>query len=223
VQGRGITTRLTGELEVRSTAGLNVPPRVTGEIRTVSGQYRAYSQQLDIESGVASFSGALDNPALNILAIRPNISVRAGVQVTGTAQQPRVKLYSESGLTDAEILSWVVLGRSTANGGAEAALLQQAALALLAGGKGSSGGVAKKLGLDEIGFKGPGSGSDASSAALTFGKRLSQKLYVTYEHGLSGALGSLYIFYDLTRRLTLRGQAGGTKNGLDLIYTLTYN
>ena len=223
VQGRGITTRLTGELEVRSTAGLNVPPRVTGEIRTASGQYRAYSQQLDIESGVASFSGALDNPALNILAIRPNISVRAGVQVTGTAQAPRVKLYSESGLTDAEILSWVVLGRSTANGGAEAALLQQAALALLAGGKGSSGGVAKKLGLDEIGFKGPGSGADASAAALTFGKRLSQKLYVTYEHGLSGAMGSLYMFYDLTRRLTLRAQAGGTKNGLDLIYTLTYN
>jgi translocation and assembly module TamB len=222
VQGRGITTRLTGALEISSTAGLNVPPRVIGEIRTASGQYRAYSQQLDIESGVARFNGALDNPSLDILAIRPNISVRAGVQVTGTAQAPRVKLYSESGLTDAEILSWVVLGRSTANGGAEAALLQQAALALLSGGKGSSGNVAKKLGLDEIGFKGPGSGSDASAAALTFGKRLSQKLYVTYEHGLSGALGSLYIFYDLTRRLTLRGQAG-VKSGLDLIYTLTYN
>ncbi|WPB56626.1 translocation/assembly module TamB domain-containing protein [Xylophilus sp. GOD-11R] len=223
VQGKGITTRLTGELEIRSTAGLNVPPRVTGEIRTVSGQYRAYSQQLDIESGVASFSGAYDNPALNILAIRPNITVRAGVQVTGTAQAPRVRLYSESGLTDAEILSWVVLGRSTANGGAEAALLQQAALALLSGDKGSSGGVAKKLGLDEIGFKGPGSGNNASAAALTFGKRLSQNLYVTYEAGLSGAVGSLYIFYDLTRRLTLRGQAGSTKNGLDLIYTLMFN
>ncbi|QHI99382.1 translocation/assembly module TamB [Xylophilus rhododendri] len=223
VQGRGITTRLTGQLEIRSTAGLGLPPRVTGEIRTASGQYRAYSQQLDIESGVASFSGAIDNPALDILAIRPNISVRAGVRVTGTAQAPQVKLYSESGLTDAEILSWVVLGRSTANGGAEAALLQQAALALLAGGKGSSGGMAKRVGLDEIGFKGPGSGSDASTAALTFGKRISQKLYVTYEHGLSGAVGSLYIFYDLTRRLTLRGQAGSSKNGLDLIYTLTYN
>ena len=223
VQGRGITTRLTGQLEVRSTAGLNLPPRVTGEIRTASGQYRAYSQQLDIESGLARFNGAYDNPSLDILAIRPNISVRAGVQITGTAQAPRVKLYSDPVLTDAETLSWVVLGRSTANGGAEAALLQQAALALLAGGKGSSGGVAKKLGLDEIGFKGPGSGNAASAAALTFGKRLSQKLYVTYEHGLSGAIGSLYIFYDLTRRLTLRGQAGGTKNGLDLIYTLTYN
>ncbi len=222
VQGRGITTRLAGQLDIRSSAGLNLPPRVTGEIRTVRGQYRAYGQQLDIESGLARFSGAYDNPALDILAIRPNITVRAGVQVTGTAQNPQVRLYSDPVLTDAETLSWVVLGRSTANGGAEAALLQQAALALLSGSKGGSGNVAKRLGLDEIGFKGPGTGADASSAALTFGKRISQKFYLTYEASLSGALGTIYIFYDLTRRLTLRGQTGA-KNAVDLIYTLSYN
>ena len=68
----------------------------------------------------------------------------------------------------------MVLGRSAASGGAEAALLQQAALALLGGGAGSgTGGIAKRVGLDEIGFKGPGTGEDASAAALTFGKRLS--------------------------------------------------
>jgi translocation and assembly module TamB len=222
VQGRGITTRLAGQLDIRSSAGLNLPPRVTGEIRTVRGQYRAYGQQLDIESGLARFSGAYDNPALDILAIRPNITVRAGVQVTGTAQNPQVRLYSDPVLTDAETLSWVVLGRSTANGGAEAALLQQAALALLSGSKGGSGNVAKRLGLDEIGFKGPGTGADASSAALTFGKRISQKFYLTYEASLSGALGTVYIFYDLTRRLTLRGQTGA-KSAVDLIYTLSYN
>ncbi len=82
--------------------------------------------------------------------------------------------------------------------------------------------MAKRLGLDDIGFKGPGTGADASSAALTFGKRISQKFYLSYEHSLSGALGTIYIFYDLTRRLTLRGQTGG-KSALDLIYTLSYN
>ncbi|KAF1048539.1 translocation/assembly module TamB domain-containing protein [Xylophilus sp.] len=226
VQGRGITTRLAGKVEVRSTAGLDQPPRLTGEIRTVAGRYRAYSQQLDVESGLIRFNGPLDNPSLDILALRPNISVRAGVRVTGTAQSPSVKLYSESSLTDAEILSWVVLGRSTANGGAEAALLQQAALAFLSGGKGPGGaGIANRLGLDEIGFKGPTSATGttaAEAAALTFGKRLSQNLYVTYERSLSGTLGALYIFYDLSRRLTLRGQTG-VKSAVDLIYTLAYD
>ncbi|TNV42342.1 translocation/assembly module TamB domain-containing protein, partial [Corallococcus exiguus] len=130
---------------------------------------------------------------LDVLAIRPNISVRAGVQVTGTAKAPRVALYSDPDLPDAEKLSWVVLGRSTAAGGAEAALLQQAALALLGGGgNNSAGNFANRLGLDEIGFRGANSGAsgeDASGAALTFGKRLSKDLYVTYERSLSGALG----------------------------------
>ncbi len=45
---------------------------------------------------------------------------------------------------------------------------------------------------------------------------------MTYERSLSGALGTLYIFYDLSRRLTLRAQTGA-QSAVDLIYTLRYN
>ena len=222
VQGRGITTRLEGELNISSTS-LNAPPRITGEVRTVKGQYRAYGQQLDVETGLARFNGPYDNPSLDILAIRPNISHRAGVQVTGTALAPRVRLYSEPALSDVETLSWVVLGRASASSGGESVLMQQAALALLGGfGKGGSGGsLASKLGLDEIGFKGP-SGGDLRESGVTLGKRLSKDFYVTYESSLAGALGTIYIFYDLTQRLTLRGQAG-TLSAMDLIYTVKYD
>jgi translocation and assembly module TamB len=223
VQGRGITTRLEGQLEIR-VAALNAPPRITGEVRTVKGQYRAYGQQLDVESGLARFNGPFDNPALDILALRPNISQRAGVQVSGTAQAPRVKLYSEPALSDVETLSWVVLGRASASSSGESILMQQAALALLGGlGKGGSGGsLASRLGLDEIGFKGPASGAELRESAVTLGKRLSKDFYVTYESSFNGMLGTLYIFYDLTQRLTLRGQAGQL-SAMDLIYTVKYD
>ncbi|ADU39335.1 translocation/assembly module TamB domain-containing protein [Variovorax paradoxus] len=223
VQGRGITTRLEGDLEIRSTK-LNAPPRITGEVKTVKGQYRAYGQQLDVETGVARFNGPFDNPQLDILAIRPNISQRAGVQISGSAQSPRVKLYSEPALSDAETLSWVILGRASATSGGESALLQQAALAVLGkiGKSGSGGSLASRFGLDELGFKGPGSGGDLRESAVTLGKRLSKDFYVTYERSVGGTFGTLFIFYDLTTRLTLRGQAGQT-SGLDLIYTLKYD
>lgn len=223
VQGRGITTRLEGDLEIRSTR-LNAPPRITGEVKTVKGQYRAYGQQLDVETGVARFNGPFDNPALDILAIRPNLSQRAGVQITGSAQSPRVKLYSEPALSDAETLSWVILGRASATSGGESALLQQAALSLLGkiGGGGTGGSLASRFGLDELGFKGPGSGGDLRESAVTLGKRLSKDFYVTYERSLGGTFGTIFIFYDLTQRLTLRGQAGQT-SGLDLIYTVKYD
>lgn len=223
LQGHGITTRLTGELDIRSSAASAGQPRVTGELRTVQGRYRAWGQALDVESGLLRFNGPYDNPALDVLALRPNISVRAGVQVTGTAQAPRVRLYSDPELPDAEKLSWVVLGRSASAGGAEAALLQQAALAMLGRGGGDlTGGIARQMGLDEIGFKGPQAGEDASEAALTLGKRLSKDLYVTYERSLSGVLGTIYIFYDLSKRLTLRGQTG-VQSAVDLIYTVRYD
>lgn len=222
LSGHGITTRLTGEVDIRSSAVPGAPPRVTGEVRTDEGRYRAWGQMLNVETGLIRFNGPYNNPSLDILALRPNISVRAGVQVTGTAQAPRVKLYSDPELPDAEKLSWVVLGRDAAAGGAEAAVLQQAALALLGRGNNPGGGIASRLGLDEIGVKGPGSGEDAASAALTFGKRLSKDLYVTYERSLSGTLGTLYIFYDLTRSLTLRGQTG-EKSAVDIIYTVKYD
>jgi len=225
LQGQGITTRLTGTLEIRASAATGGQPRVTGEVRTVAGRYRAWGQMLDVESGLLRFNGPYDNPALDVLALRPHISVRAGVQVSGTAQAPRVRLYSDPALPDAEKLSWVVLGRSASAGGAEAAVLQQAALALLGRGGGDlTGDIARQLGLDEIGVKGPqaGAGADASEAALTLGKRLTKDLYVTYERSLSGVLGTLYIFYDLSRRLQLRGQTG-MQSAVDLIYTVRYD
>ena len=221
LQGFGITTRLEGELQVRGSSVASAPPRITGEVRTVQGRYRAWGQALNVETGIARFNGPYNNPSLEILAIRPNIAVRAGVKVTGSAQAPRVRLFSDPDLPDAEILSWVVVGRSTAGGGAEAALLQQAALALLGGQGGGTGSIAQRLGVDEIGFKGPGNGNgeDAGGAAITLGKRLSSKLYVTYEQSLSGAMGAIYIFYDLTKRLTLRGQTG-SQSAVDIIYTV---
>ncbi|MBO9645523.1 MAG: translocation/assembly module TamB domain-containing protein [Pseudacidovorax sp.] len=222
VQGRGITTRLEGKLDIRATS-TTAPPRVTGEIRTVQGQYRAYGQALDVESGIVRFNGPVDNPQLDILALRPNISQRAGVQITGSAQAPRVKLYSDPPLSDAEVLSWVVLGRASAASGGEAQLMQQAALALLGrlGAGGEGGSLASRFGLDEIGFKGGGNG-DVAGSAITLGKRLSDDFYVTYERSLAGTLGTIYFFYDLTRNLTLRGQAG-IQSGIDLIYTVQYD
>ncbi|WP_042415045.1 translocation/assembly module TamB domain-containing protein [Comamonas aquatica] len=210
LQGYGITTRLEGQLQVANG------PRITGEVHTVNGRYRAWGQALDVEKGTVRFSGPYANPAIDITAIRPNIAVRAGVKVTGSANRPLVTLFSEPDMSDAEKLSWVVMGRSAATNGAETAFLQQAALALLSGGN-TGGNFAGQLGLDEVGFKGP-SDDGTEGAAVTVGKRLSKDLYVAYEQSLSGAMGTLYIFYDLSRRLTLRGQTG-VQTAVDLIYT----
>lgn len=218
VQGRGIETRLAGTLQVGGDSVAE--PRLAGTIRTVGGEYRAYGQRLDIERGVLRFTGPADNPSLDVLAIRPRLAQRVGVQVTGTAQAPFVRLYAEPDLPEAEKLSWLVLGRAAAAGGAETALLQSAALALLQSRTGTGGGKgpAALLGLDELGFRREG----AEGPAVTLGKRLGRNLYASYERSLTGALGTLFVFYDLSQRLTVRAQAG-ERAAVDLIFTFAYD
>ena len=102
----------------------------------------------------------------------------------------------------------------------------EAALALLGGkGKGLSGGLTEALGLDELSVRGGASNSDGSTtggATVTLGKRVSRDFYVAYERSLAGTLGTLSIFYDLSRRFTLRAQTGA-QSAVDLIFTLRYD
>jgi translocation and assembly module TamB len=211
LSGQGLTTRLEGELTVRSNTIGSGSFSVFGEVRTDQGRYRAWGQVLNVETGVVRFNGPYTNPSLNLLAIRPEIDVRAGVRVTGTLNAPRVQLFSEPELPEGEKLSWVILGRPITVASAEGTSMQQAALGVAAGQLG--GKVAAGLGLDEIGL---------GETGVSVGKRISNELYLTYEAGLSGAASTLFIFYDITRRLTVRAQTGEA-SAVDLVYTITFD
>jgi translocation and assembly module TamB len=216
VTGRGVDTRLAGSLEIAgASAGL---PQMRGLIHTVGGTYLAYGQRLNIDKGELRFTGPADDPALDVLAIRPNLTPKVGVQVTGRAQAPHIELYSEAGLAGAETLSYLLLGTSAAEGSAQTALLQRAAAALLAGRGGTGKTLAGRLGLDDISVSGAG----GSNAVVRVGKRFAENFYAAYERSLSGATGTLFIFYDVSRRVTVRAEAG-ERMGMDLILTFAFD
>ncbi|NNU43875.1 translocation/assembly module TamB domain-containing protein [Ramlibacter montanisoli] len=216
VTGRGVDTRLAGSLQVQASAAGT--PQIVGLIRTAGGTYEAYGQRMNIERGELRFTGPADNPALDILALRPNMTEKVGVLVTGRAQSPHVELYSEGGLSEAETLSYVVLGRSSSGGGAETALLQRAATALLSGRRGTGKGIAGSLGLDDLSVR-PDS---TSGAVVRVGKRFADNFYAAYERSLSGTMGTLFIF---SRRFAQGDGAGGggERAGLDLIFTFAFD
>jgi len=98
-------------------------------VRTVGGNYDAYGQKLTIDRGVITFTGAVENPRLDIEATRPKTDIQVGVRVGGSAQNPRVRLFSEPDLPDVDKLSWLVLGRASSGlGRTDTALLQRAAV-----------------------------------------------------------------------------------------------
>jgi translocation and assembly module TamB len=209
VSGEGLRTDVAGK--VRITAVPEGTLSAKGTIRAVNGTYFAFGQRLTIRRGQLIFDGPIDDPALDIVALRPNLQVEAGVAVSGTVRVPRVQLTSEPPVPDGEKLSWLVLGQGLErSSAADAAALQAAAATLLGSGRTPIGtSVARAVGLDDISIRAAAAESGGTGAqVVAVGKRLSDRLYVVFEQGLSVANNALKVEYALTRSVTLRAEAG---------------
>ncbi len=224
LRGKGLDAQLAGSVRVRM--GERRAPRVNGSIRVVSGTYAAYGQRLAIERGVLNFTGAYDNPGLNIRAVRKRPegeelsehNVEAGVEVRGTALAPSAKLVSTPSVPDSEKLAWLVLGHGTADmAGNEMSLLGTAAGALLGGSGGPS--LANRVGLDELGVT---QAKGLESTVVTVGKKLSSRAYLSFEQGAGSATSLVKLRYKLNSRVTLQVQTG-TNNALDVLYNWAFD
>ena len=224
VRGKGLDAQLAGALRVRMVQSR--APRVNGSIHVVSGTYAAYGQKLAIERGVINFTGAYDNPGLNIRAVRKRpegdelteTNVEAGVEVRGTVLAPVAKLVSTPTVPDSEKLAWLVLGHGMDTmAGNEMGLLGTAASALFSG-KGG-GGLASKVGLDELGVS---QAKGLESTVVTVGKKLSSRAYLSFEQGAGTATSLVKLRYKLNSRVSLQFQTG-TNNALDVLYTWAFD
>ena len=170
------------------------------------------------ERGVLSFNGPIENPQLDIEAVRPNLDVRVGVAVTGTVLVPRIRLFSEPEMSDAEKLSWLLRGRaSDGPGSGDSALLQAAAMALISGDEPSAlDQFFNVFGLDDLSVR--QSDSAGGGAIVSVGKQLSRNWYVGYERGLNATTGTWQLIYRIAQRFTLRAQSG-EDSSLDVIWT----
>ena len=215
LRGRGIDTLLGGNLTFTAPDGKLA---LDGTVNAVRGTYAAYNQKLQIERGAITFSGALDNPRLDILAIRPNLDVRVGVAITGTTRQPRVSLYSDPDMSDNAKISWLVLGRPPEeSGGGDTALLQAAAMAILSGeGDTTAARIARLNPLDT--FSVHQTDGVVRDTVLTVGKQLSERWYIGYERTLNQTAGNWQLIYRLAQRFTIRLQTG-IDNSIDVIWS----
>ncbi|MDE2595050.1 MAG: translocation/assembly module TamB domain-containing protein, partial [Burkholderiales bacterium] len=220
LRGRGLDTDLTGNLKFTTP---NNRPALQGTVRAVKGTYAAYGQKLTIERGAIVFTGPIENPRLDILAMRKqspmaaSSDVKVGVQIAGTAQDPRISLYSDPSMSETDKLSWLVLGRGPSGlGGADIGLLQSAAVALLSGeGPSTTDNIMTSLGLDELSLH--QSDGTVRETVVNVGKQLSKYWYLGYERNLNATSGNWQLIYRLAQRFTLRAQTG-VDNAVDLIW-----
>lgn len=218
LRGLGLDAQLTGAVTL---SGLTqYQPHTEGSIEVKQGTYMAYGQVLSIERGIINFSGPMGNPGINIRAMRNSKPINAGVEITGSAFSPITKLVSDPDVPESEKLSWLVLGHGLDSAGKnDYGMLSLAAGALLSQGESVplQTQLARAAGLDEFSF----AGGDAESASLTFGKRLTSQLYLSYVKSISGLLDVARLTFDITPRWSLRAEAGA-ESAVDVLYTFSF-
>jgi translocation and assembly module TamB len=137
-----------------------------------------------------------------------------------------VRLVSNPPVPDGEKLSWLLTGQGLDRAGrGDIAMLGAASASLLGQGKKPiTTQIANQVGLDDISVRDSGNAvtTGQSTQVVAFGKRISDRLSLVYEQGLTVANNALRIEYALSRTLTLRAEAG-TISSLGLYYRRSYD
>jgi len=219
IQAFGLDSNLEGQL--RFVVPEDDEPQAHGEVRLIGGMFEAYGQQLEIERGTMIFTGPLDDPIINVRAIRKidstTGSVTAGINLTGRAQNLSSTIFSDPSMSEADALSYLILGRpledaTSADGSnlsntAYSLGLRQAALI--------SNQIGQTVGLDELTV----AGDNQNTTELVAGKQINPDLYARYAYGVFTKLGHLLLRYRLSDSFMIEVGAGETQS-MDIVYTI---
>ncbi len=207
--GFGLTAKVQGRVHI----GDNLDTR--GELWLNDGRYRAYGQKLDVRRARLLFAGPLDQPYLDIEAIRKTDDVVAGIRLSGSAEQPTTQIFSEPAMSQEQALSYLVLGRPLSTSGEDNNMLAQAALGLgLMGSAGVTSDLAKNLGIQDFELDTQGSGN--ATAVVASGK-ITEKLSLRYGVGVFEPASTIALRYLLSKKVYLE-VASGVASSLDIFY-----
>ena len=248
----GFKGNLDGKMNISGRP--NQPIIATGRIGVVNGSYNAYGRSLVISktSYIQYNSTPINNPSLYVEATKKinvlsaqnlqNVgdrTITVGVLVTGTARQPNVTLISTPPLSQADILSYLILGSpSGSHSNSNISLLLSAidSLNLSKGKGGKAGGIVDQikqgLGFSELGIEREAPYSQLGipvdqRTSFVIGRHLTDRIYVRYSFDLTGSNitqgNVLTIRYLLNKNWAVQGVNSRLGYGGDILYTIEKN
>ncbi len=217
IDAAGLRGRIEGSLLAIQTDDGVASGR--GDVRVIDGSFGAFGQRLTIEQGRLLFTGGpIDDPGLDIRAVRKIDEITAGAQVRGTLSEPEISVFSDPPMPRAEALSYLTVGKSIndLDSGEQASVDSAANSLAVSGGNLLAREIGGRLGFDEVGVA---EGTEPGSASLVIGKYLNPRLFVSYGVGLFDAVNELRVRYRLSSQWTVEA-ASGDQSSADLVYTI---
>lgn len=212
VRGRGLDVELGGSIKLTGNLGA---PVAVGKFTLQRGRLDLLGRRLAFDSGTLGFAGSLI-PQLDMKATTTIDSTTVTVEVTGAADDPKFVFSSSPSMPDDEILAQLVFGKAMSKL-SPLQIAQLANSAAVLAGVGGNSSLLDKLrnatGVDDLNVT-TDSGGDT---AVSVGKYINDKTYLTIEKGAKSGSGKATINLDVGRGLKLRGEAtesGATKGGI---------
>ncbi|WED43715.1 translocation/assembly module TamB domain-containing protein [Legionella cardiaca] len=253
---KGLKGFLTGAIHLHQLP--QEPLNATGELNVKEGKYQAYGQDLAIAQGQLIFTGgSVLNPGIRVRAVRQfknttnsfagsnqlldfnNANLQSlnfgnkttvGIDVTGRLTSPKVELFSiPSTLSQADILSMILLGRPANQANKAGGQLLLAAISSMNLGTGANGTqlveqLKQTLGVDVNLENTPKfdqkTNQITDKTSVVVGKSLSKRLYVSYNYGLAKTDSNVVtLSYLLNKFFSVQVNSSLAGSGIDLLYT----
>ena len=218
LQAAGVDTYISGDLLISKSAHAELG--VEGQLALIKGVFSAFGQDLSVRKGTLTFGGPLDNPLIDVEAVRIidefGKKITAGIHIRGYRDDLTTTVFSEPAMGEADALSYLVAGRPlTGLSESQGGDLTSAALSLsISQAARITQEVGRKFGVDQLTTAGSG-----ETLALVAGKELGPRLYARYAYGVFSQIGTLFLGYRLGEHLRLEAGAGENQT-IDLLYSV---
>jgi len=222
IRGRNLNVELEGDLRLRQEKTV---PTVVGTLEARQGTLNFLGRSFSLERGKVQFYGEDEiNPSLDIRLTSKVSSTTVYVTMNGTLQEPKVELTSSPSMSEADIMSLLVMGKTSDDlNGDQAQLVAQRAAAVAAtyGAAELQKRMAGPLGVDMITVN-PGGGPEGENSVVV-GKYLNSRTLLKYEQALDSAAGFFVTLeYTLTQTITLQTIAGTWQSGAEISWSKDY-
>ena len=216
----GLEGGLVGKLNVIQK---NKGPFVTGEVNIVDGSYQSFGQDLLISEGKILMNGPVDQPYVQITAIRnpenTQDDVTAGVKVIGPADEPQLTIFSDPAMPQANALSYLLRGQDIdGESGGNAMTTTLIGLSLAKSGK-VVGELGEAFGVQDLQLDTAGSGDESQ---VTVSGYVLPGLQVKYGVGIFDSVGEFTVRYRLMKNLYLEA-VSGLDSAVDLLYQFQFD
>lgn len=216
----GLEGELSGNLNISQR---DKGPFVTGEVNIIDGSYRSFGQDLLIQQGKILMNGPVDQPFVQITAIRNPDNTQngytAGIKVIGPVDEPSVTIFSEPSLPQANALSYLLRGRDIdGESGGNTVTSTLIGLSLAKSGH-VVGEIGEAFGVQDLQLDTAGSGDDSQ---VTVSGYVFPGLQVKYGVGIFDSVGEFTVRYRLMQDLYVEA-VSGLDSAVDLLYQFEFN